>query len=252
MSRTILHTEAVVLRAMDYRETSRIATLLTRQTGRLSVLAKGARRQKSRVGSCLQPLAYIQAVVHVRPGRDLQTLGEAAHLELFPRTADNLARLGAGFQVVELVHSLTHDGEQDEGIFSLLVHVLRLLDAPDTPPEHVFPYFQLRLAAALGFRPQFEREDVASIPEVGGMLALDTGAVQRASAPGPALRSASRMVLRAFALYARAEFSAILRMRLSAADREDTLRLIEDYIRYHTEGTYPDRSERVLRQLRLP
>lgn len=217
----------------------------------MSVLAKGARRKKSRVGSCLQPLAHIHAVVHVRQGRDLQTLAEAAHETLLPRIGSSLERLGTGFQVVELVHALTHDGQQDEGIFSLLVSTLRLLDQKETPAEHIFPYFQLRLAAALGFEPRFERGDVAGLDDAGGMLALDTGDVVPPAPPAPALLPASRTTLRAFAVYARAEFDAITRMRLDPDSRKAVARLIRDYIKYHTDGTYPDRSNRVLRQLRV-
>ncbi len=251
MARSILHTDAVVLRAMDYRETSRIATLLTQRRGRMSVLARGARRKRSRVGSCLQPLAHIHAVVHVLQRRDLQTLAEAAHVALFPRIAASLDRLGAGFQVVELVHALTQDGQQDQDVFSLLVSTLRLLDRPETPAEHVFPYFQLRLAAALGFEPQFERADVAGLGEAGGMLALDSGSVLPPAPPHSALLPASRTTLRAFAVYARADFDAVSRMRLSPHDRGNVASLIRDYIRFHTDGTYPDRSDRVLSQIRL-
>ena len=250
MARSILHTDAIVLRAMDYRETSRIATLLTRRKGRMAVLAKGARRKKSSVGSCLQPLAHIHAVVHVMQGRELQTLAEAAHVTLFPSVGASLERLGTGFRVVELVHALTHDGQEDEGVFSLLLRTLRLLDQEGTPAEHVFPYFQLRLATALGFAPQFERAEVARLEKAGGMLALDSGDVVPPSPPTPALVPASGTALRAFAVYARADFDAIRRMRLDPHDSKAVARLIRRYIRYHTDGAYPDRSDRVLRQLR--
>ena len=251
MARSILHTDAVVLRAMDYRETSRIATLLTHRKGRMSVLAKGARRKRSRVGSCLQPLAHIHAVVHMVSGRELHTLTEAAHVRLFGNTGASLARLGAGFRVVELVYALTYDGQEDAEIFSLLVRTLQLLDHKETPAEHVFPYFQRRLAAALGFEPQFERADVARLDQRGGMLALDTGDVLPPAPAAPALVASSRAALRAFAIYARADFDAIKRMRLDPLDSKAVARLIRRYFRYHTEGAYPERSDRVLRQLRL-
>ncbi|MEL6615154.1 MAG: DNA repair protein RecO, partial [Bacteroidota bacterium] len=69
----IVRTDAVVLRTLDFRETSRIVTLLTRQHGITGVVANGARRTKSVFGSTLQPTAYLQVVYYYKPGRGLQT-----------------------------------------------------------------------------------------------------------------------------------------------------------------------------------
>ncbi len=85
----IVRTDAVVLRAFDYGETSRIATVLTRHHGVIGVLAKGARRPTSRFGATLQPGAYVELVYYFRESRGLQTLKESAHVTRFPGlTAD--------------------------------------------------------------------------------------------------------------------------------------------------------------------
>ena len=68
-------TEAIVLHAFDYLETSRILRLLTREAGVQSVLARGARRSRKRFGSAMDLFAQGIAEIHVRPNRDLQTLG---------------------------------------------------------------------------------------------------------------------------------------------------------------------------------
>src|SRR5689334_5304785 len=69
-----LHTDAVVLHAFDYLETSRIFRLATREAGVLSVLARGARRPKSRYGTALDLFASGAADIYVKSGRDLHTL----------------------------------------------------------------------------------------------------------------------------------------------------------------------------------
>lgn len=68
----IIRTDAVVLRGMDYGETSRILTLFTRRHGIIGAIAKGVRRPGSRFGSTLQPLSVIQAVYYYKAERDLQ------------------------------------------------------------------------------------------------------------------------------------------------------------------------------------
>jgi DNA repair protein RecO (recombination protein O) len=70
----LLATDAVVLHAFDYLETSRIYRLLTREAGVQSVLARGARRSKSRYGTAVDLFAEGEVQLSIRPNRELQTL----------------------------------------------------------------------------------------------------------------------------------------------------------------------------------
>src|SRR5882762_11629702 len=67
-------TEAVVLHAFDYLESSRIIKLLTRDFGLRSVLARGARRSAKRFGAALDLFVQGRAELEIKPGRDLDTL----------------------------------------------------------------------------------------------------------------------------------------------------------------------------------
>src|SRR6476620_8705292 len=67
-------TEAVVLHAFDYLESSRIIKLLTRDLGLRSVLARGARSSRKRFGAGLDLFVHGTADLEVKPGRDLDTL----------------------------------------------------------------------------------------------------------------------------------------------------------------------------------
>ena len=245
----ILRTDAVVLRSMEYGETSRIVTLFTRTKGKIAVLAKGARHPKSRFGATLQPMSYIQVVFYYKPGRGLQTLSESTHLEVFHRVGRELERIGAGLRLVELVYALMQEEEQNPLVFDLLLQVLHWLDAADANVQNLLPYFQLRLATVLGFAPAVEREAVQALPEAGGLLALDTGAVlPLGAAPRSAARS-TRTALRAFAICARADLETIMRMNLTPEVRIELNRLVEDYLRFHVEDAYPTRSNKIIGQL---
>ena len=71
----LLVTEAIVLHAFDYLESSRIIRLLTRDAGVQSVLARGARRSRGRDGSALDLFAEGSAQIYIKPNRDLHNLG---------------------------------------------------------------------------------------------------------------------------------------------------------------------------------
>ena len=59
----IIKTEAVVLSKMDYRDSSNIALLFTEDLGKVSVIVKGARSDKSKYGRIVDPLNYLSIVI---------------------------------------------------------------------------------------------------------------------------------------------------------------------------------------------
>ena len=245
----IIRTEAIVLRAMEYRETSQIVTLFTREKGKMAVLAKGARLLKSRFGSSLQPMSYTQVVFYHKPTRGLQTLSESAHVLPFHHISQDLEKISIGLRIVELVYALMEEDEQNPQVFNLLVEVLRRLDQAETHAVNLLPYFQMRLGSVLGFAPDIDRDMVEQVPDEGGVLSLDTGAILLPHATPRAARRATRTALRAFAILARADLDAVMRMRLDDEVRREVRALVESFLRYHFEDAYPARSDKIIGQL---
>lgn len=245
----IVRTEAVVLRTMDYGETSQIVTLFTRDRGKVSVLARGARLPKSRFGSTLQPGSYIQVVLYYKPTRDLQNLTETSHLRVFLNTAQDLERITIGLRIVELVNALMQQEQHHPLVFNLLIQVLEHLNDAGTRVGNILPYFQLRLASILGFAPSIDRESVQTLPEDGGLLLLDNGSITGMGIAYSAWRRASRAALRAFAICARASLDDVMRMNLKPEVRTELENLVEDYLRFHLEDAYPSRSVKVIQQI---
>ena len=245
----IVRTEAVVLKSLDYGETSQIVTLFTREKGRLAVMAKGARRTKSKFGATLQPMAYTQVVFYHRDTRGLQTLSESAHLEPLLGIRRDLQKITLGLRIVELVYALTEEEDPQPSVFRLLAGALRTLDAATARPANVLPYFQLRFAGALGFAPAFEKGDVEALPGEGGVLALGSGHLHPADEAPKAGQRASRAALRAFAVFARADLADVMRMDLTPAHRREVQALADDYLRYHVEDAFPDRGAKVTAHL---
>jgi DNA repair protein RecO (recombination protein O) len=95
-------TDAIVLHAFDYLETSRIFRLATREAGMQSVLARGARRAKSRYGSALDLFASGTAEIYLKPGRELHTLASFDVTRSRGQLAEDLARFTAASAIAEL------------------------------------------------------------------------------------------------------------------------------------------------------
>jgi DNA repair protein RecO (recombination protein O) len=242
----IVRTDAIVLRAIDYSEASQIVTLYTREHGKTTVMARGARRTKSRFGSTLQPMSYVQVVYYHSPGRTLHTLKENAHVRVFHDIGRQMVKISVGLRVVELVRALVDDEQQNVLIFNLLLHTLARLDDAGERAANLLPYFQLRLASLLGFAPDVRREDVMALSEEGGLLLVETGAVMPAGSFASSALRASRAALRAFAVFARADVEDVMRINLEPDVRAETEHMADAFLRHHTGDAYPYRAGKVI------
>jgi DNA repair protein RecO (recombination protein O) len=118
-----LRTDAVVLHVFDYLETSRILRLATREAGIQSVLARGARRPKSRYGSALDLFASGTAEIYIKTGRELHTLASFEVTRSRGQLAADLERFTAASAIVELgMRFGTSEGEAE--LYDALVATL--------------------------------------------------------------------------------------------------------------------------------
>src|ERR1700726_1488340 len=99
--------QALVLRTTDWSETSRIATLWTRELGKVRVLAKGGRRLKSNFESALDLLTLCSIVFLRKSSGGLDLLTEAQVTERFPRLRTELPALYAAYYIAELLSDWT-------------------------------------------------------------------------------------------------------------------------------------------------
>lgn len=148
-------TAAIVLHSFEYRETSRIVRLATRDSGVISVIARGARRPKSRFGQGLDLFTSGAAQVVMHPSRDLHTLTAFDATRGRPALAGSLRRFGAASALGELC--LRFGTEAGEGVHDAL---LRGLEALEVAVDDDVPAAALsagwRIVAELGFAPELE------------------------------------------------------------------------------------------------
>lgn len=106
---TPLVTDAIVLHAFNYLETSRILRLLTRDAGVQTVLARGARNSRKRFGSSLDLFAQGTVQLELKPGRDLHTLASFDVGHPRPGLSQSLTRFSAAAALAECVLRVVHD-----------------------------------------------------------------------------------------------------------------------------------------------
>src|SRR5713101_3541929 len=150
--------QALVLRTTDWSESSRIATLWTREFGKVRVLAKGGRRLKSNFENALDLLTLCR-IVFLRkstggfgsPSLDLLT--EAQVVERFPRLRSDLSALYPAYYIAELLSDWTEDYDPHPLLFDEALAALRTLGQPEISSGLRLVRFELVLLRELGYTP---------------------------------------------------------------------------------------------------
>lgn len=122
---------ALVLRTTDWSESSRIATLWTREFGKVRALAKGGRRLKSNFENALDLLTLCGIVFLRKSSGGLDLLTEAQVIRRFPRLRTDLNALYAAYYVAELLADWTQDNDPHPLLFDEALDVLQTLGGTD-------------------------------------------------------------------------------------------------------------------------
>ncbi len=147
---------AIVLRTVDFSETSLVVTVFTREFGKIGALAKGARRLKGPFESALDLLAVCRIVFLHKSSETLDLLTEAKLIRRFRPAGSELFGLYAGYYVAELLSELTDECDPHSQLFDLADQTLEALAAGEAVPRHVVR-FELGLLRLLGHMPSLDR-----------------------------------------------------------------------------------------------
>ncbi len=139
---------------MRYGEADRILHAYTPHRGRVSAIAKGVRRARSRFGGRLEPFFRLRLELH--EGRsELLTVTGAQTVDGYARLRNDAAALDAAARACDAVGRLFETAEPHPGVFNLLCRKLSLLDEdPASATRAGALAFRLKLLVAAGLAPQ--------------------------------------------------------------------------------------------------
>jgi DNA repair protein RecO (recombination protein O) len=157
----------LVLRAVDYGESDRVVTLLTRERGKVSGFARGARASRRRFGGALEPFTLLVAEARERPNSDMLGLESVSVLRAHGGIRGDLARIACAGYAAELSRELVRDHEPHAELLALLLEYLGALDAGPARPEGLRA-FELGALRAAGLMPR-----VDACVACGGTLAAE-------------------------------------------------------------------------------
>lgn len=169
--------EAFVLRSKPLSETDKILTLFTREDGRMTAIARGARKSGSPLGGSTNGLGY--ARFHMAKGRQFDYVTQAQPLRSFVRVMADLTRMAHALVLTELLERTTVEHQPNEPEYDLALLIMELLDG-EGDPTNTLLWGEARLMSVLGFTPLLDecarchRKDLglkaAFSPAAGGFV----------------------------------------------------------------------------------
>lgn len=149
-------TEALVIRQVDYSETSKIVTFFTSEFGKVSAIAKGAKRLKGPFESAIDLLAVCKIVFIHKSSDHLDILTEAQMKKRFQPEGRELVRLYGGYYIAELLDKLTEEYDPHSELYETAIETLRKLEKEEEPQLAIIR-FELAILREIGQLPILNR-----------------------------------------------------------------------------------------------
>lgn len=146
--------EGIVIRSTDYGEGNKIITVFTREHGKIGMMARGAKKPKSRLAAISQLLTY-GYYMYDRTGSQLATLNQGEIIHSFRDIRQDLTRTAYAAYMVELLDKLTEEREANPYLFQLLQLTLEYLEA-GKDFEVLSRIFEVKMLQAAGYRPRLD------------------------------------------------------------------------------------------------
>ncbi|TCZ75577.1 DNA repair protein RecO [Paenibacillus albiflavus] len=145
--------EGIVLRSMDYGEGNKIITLYTREMGKVSVMARGAKKVKSRLGAVTQLFTFGEYVFY-KSGQ-MGTLNNGELLKSFNKLREDLYKSAYSAYLVELIDRMSSEEDASAYLFEQLKAGLEAIDE-DKDMAIVAHLLEMKLLGSAGYSPELE------------------------------------------------------------------------------------------------
>ena len=142
---------ALVLRKLDYGEADRIFTLLTRDHGKVGAIAKGVRKQSSKLGPSLELYGHVDVLLAKGRG-ELDVVAQVARVPGY-RIEGDVERMAHAALIAELAERVCEDRHPIDGVYELAVTSMVELSR-ETDPRRASAWFLMSALDLLGYAPQ--------------------------------------------------------------------------------------------------
>jgi DNA repair protein RecO (recombination protein O) len=170
----LVHSEALVLKSRPFSESSKITTLLARRSGRIDVLAHGARKPGSRFGASLEPGTVADFIYYERENKSLWTLSSADIIISHQNLRENGESLLLLVRILRFLNHLSQPGETNIGLYNLTLSVLNAMENGGAAST-IFEFYIWRAARVSGYPPRITEGCMVCGRKTASMFSIPAG-----------------------------------------------------------------------------
>lgn len=142
--------EGIVLRAIPYGESNKIVTLYTSEAGKITAMARGAKKPRSKLAAITQPFMYGSFLIN--QGRGMGTMSQGEQIESMRFLREDLEATAYASYIVEIVDRMTEQNEKVAGVYNLLKEALQAINE-EYDPEAISLFVEWKMLPVGGIYP---------------------------------------------------------------------------------------------------
>ncbi len=228
----------IIIKSIDFSEADKLVTVFSEQYGKLRAIARGIKKPKSSLRSCVQPFCYSQ--LHFYRGRDLELITQGKLLDFFGNSREDLERTLYSTYLMEMLDKSLLDRMPVPGLFGLTLNTLQSINNHGLNPLFI-RRFEFNLAVNLGYGPvlnqcvscgQSQTLVGFSLAE-GGMVCRECRHTTKAG-----IINISGECLAILRQLEGANNNVLRRLRASAPALDQLEHFLEQYLQYHLERKF--------------
>lgn len=160
---SIVKTKGIIIAENNMGDFDKMLTMLTPGEGKISCVAKGARRPKSSLLAGTQFLCFGEYVMF--KGQEHYTINSCDTIEVFYNLRTDLDKLQYAVNITKIVQEVTNENENSYKILQLYLNTLYMLSETDKNPDFIISVFKIKLLCFLGFKPRIDECTVCGSKE---------------------------------------------------------------------------------------
>jgi len=232
--------KGIVIKEIHTGESDKIIVLFTHETGKISLIARGAKRTNSRLLAGSQLMSYGEYTIF--PSRKLPSINTVVVLETFYHLRSDLIKLTYATYFLELVDEVLLEGIKNDPLLRLLLNTLYILANKDKDPKLIARIFELKMMCMVGYMPMihqcvhcggdFQDSNVKFSITLGGALCY------RCFSEDPFSHSISRGTLQSLQYIVYSELKQMFNFTVSEQTIAELTRLMKSYLKYHLDKEF--------------
>jgi len=233
-------TPAILLRRTSYGDYDLIVTFLTLEKGKLTVIAKNAKKSRKRFAGVLELFSLLHLVCTAPRGRGMPVLQEATIEDPFSDIRGNIMKTAYASYWSELITLWLEEEKTQARIYHLLRYCLSALDAGHFDEKVLSIIFQIRFLTISGLSPNFSRcskcrmdTDLIAGSRLAFELAKGGVLCQRCASKSVARLNISKGMVKQLLWIQNNDLKTVRRLKFNRTDLRDGLGLLEAFVMYH-------------------